>query len=241
MPVTNRRCVNLRLLTLLVVAVDTDALRCTSPQLVRVRTRAQLVRVRSAANDGLDPESDSVGPGIYGGYVLKDENGEIVIGKQFEEHNATPGPVYAGGGYTPMSTAIRAGPEATKALLSSSPDLAAEISTGGATPLHLCCMTEQAQHSTAALLATAGEAINLEARDTWGFTALHRAASNDLALAAEALVKAGADHRSPSGREATGESARELAQRLRSFGVLRVFQQWELAQGLELPEGEFQL
>ena len=42
--------------------------------------------------EGLDAESDSVGPGIYGGRVERDAaTGEIIIGKQFEEHNATPG------------------------------------------------------------------------------------------------------------------------------------------------------
>ena len=34
--------------------------------------------------EGFDPYSDSVGPGIYGGRVKRDENGEIVIGKQYQ-------------------------------------------------------------------------------------------------------------------------------------------------------------
>ena len=34
--------------------------------------------------EGFDPYSDSVGPGIYGGTVKRDENGEIVIGKQYQ-------------------------------------------------------------------------------------------------------------------------------------------------------------
>ena len=140
---------------------------------------------------------------------------------------------------TDMSNAVRSGPEAAAALLAVSPELAHETSTGGATPLHMCCMTDAAQHSTPVLVAAAG--VDLEARDTWGYTPIQRAATNNLPVAAEALINAGADHRSPSGREATGESARELAQRLRSFGVIRAFQQWEIAQGLELPEGEFML
>merc|ERR1711871_1469997 len=65
---------------------------------------------------GLETESDSVGPGIYGGHVERDAFGEIVIGKQFEEHNPLPGPVYAGGGYTPMSAAIRSGPDSVSEL-----------------------------------------------------------------------------------------------------------------------------
>ena len=34
--------------------------------------------------EGFDPYSDSVGPGIYGGRVKRDENGEIVIGEQYQ-------------------------------------------------------------------------------------------------------------------------------------------------------------
>lgn len=33
---------------------------------------------------GLEAESDSVGPGIYGGSVLLDDVGNVVIGQQFE-------------------------------------------------------------------------------------------------------------------------------------------------------------
>ena len=58
-------------------------------------------------NEGFDPYSDSVGPGIYGGRVKRDKTGEIVIGRQYQGHNSKPGPVYAGGGYTPMSNALR--------------------------------------------------------------------------------------------------------------------------------------
>ena len=53
---------------------------------------------------GLDADADTVGPGIYGGNGERDAAGSIVIGKQFEEHNSLPGPVYSGDGYTPMST-----------------------------------------------------------------------------------------------------------------------------------------
>ena len=50
-----------------------------------------------------------------------------------------------------------------------------------------------------------------------------------------------ADHMRPSGLEGAGDSARALARRLRAYGVLRVFQQHELASGLSLPEGEIEL
>ena len=29
---------------------------------------------------------------------------QVVIGKQYQNHNSRPGPVYAGGGYTPINT-----------------------------------------------------------------------------------------------------------------------------------------
>ena len=35
-------------------------------------------------SEGFDPYSDSVGPGIYGGRVKRDQHGEIVIGKQYQ-------------------------------------------------------------------------------------------------------------------------------------------------------------
>ena len=62
-----------------------------------------------------------------------------------------------------------------------------------------------------------------------------------LAVGAQALIDAGASHTLPSGTEGRGDSARQLARRLRSFAVLRVFQQFELAQGLALPDGEIEL
>eukprot|EP00435_Cladocopium_sp_Y103_P067315 s320_g29.t2 len=91
-------------------------------------------------NEGFDPYADTVGPGIYGGIVKRDENGQIVIGRQYQNHNPRPGPVYAGGGYTPINEALRKGPAALKPLLDKYPDLVNDISTGGATPLHMCGM-----------------------------------------------------------------------------------------------------
>ena len=46
--------------------------------------------------------------------------------------------MYAGGGYTRMSKALRLGPRAIRPLLERFPDLVNETSTGGATPLHMC-------------------------------------------------------------------------------------------------------
>ena len=56
---------------------------------------------------GFDPYADSVGPGIYGGIVKRDADGQIEIGAQYQNHNKRPGPVYAGGGYTPINTALK--------------------------------------------------------------------------------------------------------------------------------------
>lgn len=47
---------------------------------------------------GFNPYADSVGPGIYGGIVKRGENGSVLIGEQYQNHNPTPGPIYAGGG-----------------------------------------------------------------------------------------------------------------------------------------------
>jgi len=30
---------------------------------------------------------------------MRDKAGQVVVGKQYQNHNPTPGPVYAGGGY----------------------------------------------------------------------------------------------------------------------------------------------
>ena len=97
--------------------------------------------------EGFDPYTDSVGPGIYGGIVKRDDNGEIVIGAQFQGHNPNPGPVYAGGGYTPTSKALHDITVLTK-LLETHPELANDVSTGGATPLHMCGMSRDGQKAT---------------------------------------------------------------------------------------------
>lgn len=58
-------------------------------------------------DDGFNPYTDSVGPGIYGGIVARDKDGDIVIGTQYQNHNPRPGPVYAGGGYAKSALALK--------------------------------------------------------------------------------------------------------------------------------------
>ena len=107
--------------------------------------------------DGFDPYADSVGAGIYGGRVKRDpRTGAIVIGQQYQNHNPAPGPVYAGGGYTAMSLALQSGPDAVGSLLDRDPSLVNEVSTGGATPLHMCGMGRTNQRSTAYVISRGG-------------------------------------------------------------------------------------
>merc|ERR1712146_673547 len=140
---------------------------------------------------GFDPYADTVGPGIYGGIVQRDASGEIVIGRQYQNHNPRPGPIYAGGGSTPMNRAVSAGDvQALSKLLDKYPDLADDISTGGARPLHMCGMSRRGQTTTEFLISRGAD---IEAVDTYGFRPLHRMASNNLAVGAAALIAAGAD------------------------------------------------
>lgn len=157
-----------------------------------------------------------------------------------------PRVLLSAGGYTELSAAIRTNVEATEGVLVRTPELALEITTGGATPLHVCGMSSAGEHSTALVLDACrwlgrASAEDIDVRDTWGYTALQRHATNNLAVGAAALLAAGASHTCASGLEGTGDSARALALRLRSYAVLRVFQQHELAQGLPLPDGEIEL
>merc|ERR1719506_902919 len=141
-------------------------------------------------DEGFNPYADTVGAGIYGGIVKRDATGKIVIGRQYQNHNKRPGPVYAGGGYTPMSNALRKGEPALKLLLDKYPELVNDVSTGGASPLHMCGMGRDNQQATAYLISRGAD---IEALDTYGMTALHRMASNNLAVGAAALLQAGAD------------------------------------------------
>ncbi|KAL3920747.1 MAG: hypothetical protein SGILL_003105 [Bacillariaceae sp.] len=141
-------------------------------------------------SEGFDPYADTVGPGIYGGSVKRSENGEVLIGEQYQNHNNRPGPVYDGKGYSLMSRAVHAGPDKVKEILADYPDLKEELSTGGARPLHVCGMSKSGQLATQALIDAGAD---IYAKDTYGYTALHRMASNNLEIGGEALVKAGHD------------------------------------------------
>lgn len=151
--------------------------------------------------DGFDPYADSVGAGIYSGTVQRAADGSVVIGRQYQGHNPRPGPVYSGGGYTPISEAIsrfhaelRSGAaeaDTTLAkLLDAHPDLVNDVATGGASPLHTCGMSRSNQHATAFLIARGADVAST---DTYGYTPLDRMASNNLAVGAAALLAFGAE------------------------------------------------
>ena len=183
-------------------------------------------------SDGFDPYADSVGAGIYSGTVKRCEvAGSVLVGKQYQNHNPRPGPMYSGGGYTPISRAIAAfhrelqagqDPSATTLarLLEAHPDLVNDVATGGATPLHTCGMSRENQHATAFLIAKGGD---VAAVDTYGFTPLDRMASNNLAVGAEALLLHGADPSDASDpvRIAKQSEAAAVLSVLRAHGVKR--------------------
>lgn len=161
--------------------------------------------------EGFDPYADTVGAGIYGGVVKRDEEGNVLIGRQYQNHNPTPGPIYAGGGYTPMSSAVSANNiEALDRLLNKWPELVGDVSTGGASPLHTCGMSTTGQRATSYLI---DRGADVEALDTYGYRPLHRMASNNLAVGAEALLKAGADVNARAGSETPLSIARASAAR----------------------------
>jgi hypothetical protein len=179
-------------------------------------------------NEGFDPYADTVGPGIYGGIVKRDNDGQVLNGQQYQNHNPRPGPIYAGGGYTPINNALRGGPAALKPLLNKYPDLVNDISTGGATPLHMCGMGQDNQGSTAYLIK---RGANIESLDTYGMTPLHRMASNNLAKGAEALLVAGAD---PNTKGKCGTTPMQIAQEAHARDVIRVLQSYMTKQ-LHVP------
>jgi len=180
-------------------------------------------------NEGFDPYADSVGAGIYSGTVQRAVDGSVVIGKQYQGHYPRPGPVYSGGGYTPISEAIsRFHPETNSGvaeadttlakLLHAHPDLVNDVATGGASPLHTCGMSNRGQMSTEVLVKAGAE---LDAIDTYGYTPLMRMASNNLAVGAQVLVDAGADI---NFRAAGGETPLRVAQSSRALAVVAVLQ-----------------
>jgi len=169
-------------------------------------------------DDGFDPYADSVGAGIYGGIVKRDANGQVIVGTQYQNHNPRPGPVYAGGGYTPVCMAL-GNNDRLAALLTKHPDLVNDISTGGAQPLHNCGMSQKNQLSTTLLISRGAD---IEAVDTYGYTPLHRMASNNLAIGAKALLDAGAD---PAFEGGAGHTAMDVARSSRAQAVLNVLQE----------------
>ena len=140
--------------------------------------------------DGFNPYKKKAGPGIYGGNVKRDENGNMIMGRQYQDHNSRPGPVYDGNGYSLMSRAIHEGEHKVLELLKASPDLKNEISTGGARPLHTCAMSRKGKGSTQILIDAGAD---IHALDTYHYNALHRMASNDFDIEGVALVRAGLD------------------------------------------------
>ena len=76
-----------------------------------------------------------------------------------------------------MSRAIQSGPEKVADVLADFPDLKEEISTGGARPLHMCGISRVGQMSTSVLIDAGAD---IYAQDTYGYTPLHRMASNNL-------------------------------------------------------------
>ncbi|CAJ1959659.1 unnamed protein product [Cylindrotheca closterium] len=171
-------------------------------------------------NEGFDPYADTVGAGIYSGSVKRDESGNVLIGKQYQNHNPRPGPIYDGTGYSLMSKAIQMGPTKVQEILKDYPELKEEISTGGARPLHTCGMSKTNQLSTQVLIDAGADIYQ---QDTYGYTALHRMASNNLAIGGEALVKAGHDPNMPM--EGADSTPIEIARRSRAIQFLMKMQE----------------
>lgn len=104
-------------------------------------------------------------------------------------------------------------------LLDRDPTLAHEVTTGGATPLHVCGMSQRGQHSAAVLLARGADPT---AVDTYGYTPLHRMASNNLAEGARALLRGGAAAGAAAG--GSGETPLHVALESHAHAVAAVLQ-----------------
>ena len=184
---------------------------------------------------GLEVESESVGAGIYGGACLEDEDDRPCIGPCALGSTSLSGLVYAGEGYSSLVQAVRT---AVSGVLD---DFGGEwrdvVGTGGATAMHVACMSQSGEVAVPTLIERGFE---FDKNDIYGYTAMQHAAIADLGLAAEALIEAGAQHRA-RGQNEEGMSARDLALRYRSFKVVKVMQQYELKNGISLPEGEYVL
>lgn len=123
-----------------------------------------------------------------------------------------------------MAKAIQAGPDTVKRILGDFPELASEVSTGGATPLHTCGMSRRGEQSTQTLIDAGAD---IEALDTYGYTPLHRMASNNLAIGFEALRKAGADIRRATEAPYPGSTPLLIAQQAHATAVLDVIRKFE--------------
>lgn len=84
----------------------------------------------------------------------------------------------------------------------------------------MCGMSQRNQHVTKLLIEHGGE---VDALDTYGYTPLHRMASNNLAVGAKALLDAGA---SPTAATRGGETPLAVALASRALDVLRVLQEY---------------
>ncbi|KAL3803476.1 hypothetical protein HJC23_014024 [Cyclotella cryptica] len=183
-------------------------------------------------SEGFDPYKDSVGPGIYGGIVQRrHESGEIVIGRQYQNHNPRPGPVYAGGGYAPSTLMLDDVAGKLNTLLEKFPDLVNDVTTGGAQPLHMCGMSRGKQRAVRALVERGAD---IEALDTYGMTPLHRMASNNLAEGARMLLEAGADVLHVG---EVGETAASIARGSAAYDVLEVLEEAERRAGSRKSSG----
>jgi ankyrin repeat protein len=84
-------------------------------------------------------------------------------------------------------------------------------------------MSRRGQLSTSLLIAAGG---HIEAFDAYGYTPLHRMASNNLAIGAEALIKAGANANKVSGKPYAGETPMSIARQSRAMDVIQVLNKY---------------
>lgn len=137
--------------------------------------------------------------------------------------------MYSGDGFTVMAQAIHKGPQAVQQLLSTGERSLGgdadpnQIMTGGATPLHTCGMSRTGQLSTGLLIEAGAE---VEAVDTYGYTPLHRMASNNLAQGAEMLLQAGADPNKVTGKPYAGDTPLKIALQSGARDVVAVLRRY---------------